>query len=124
MQLQDHQVEIRQYARDLEKEIESFSSAIEELDCAQDIYEWINEQLSLTIWRADDGLLCTGWKAELLLSFGGPNVSIDLDSRWNETHTLHHSWGAKANGEAQTSTEFYSRALHDVVNDIVEMGSE
>ncbi len=118
MQLQDHQVEIRQYARDLEKEIESFSSAIEELDGAQDIYEWINEQLSLTIWTNSDG-----WKAELSITCGGPTVSIDLDSRY-ETSTLWHSWGAKANGEAQTSTEFYSRALHDAVNDIVEMAAE
>ena len=119
MQLQDHQVEIRQYARDLEKEIETACANIANV-CAVNIYEWINEQLELKIWRSDDGI---GWKAELLLTFGGPNVSIDLDSRY-ETSTLHHSWGAKANGEAQTSTELYSRALHDAVNDIVEMGAE
>jgi hypothetical protein len=123
MKLQDHQVEIWQYARDLEKEIESLSSAIEESDEPQDIYEWINEQLSLTIWRANDGLLCTGWKAELLLSFGGPNVSIELDSRW-EYGTLHHSWGAKASGEAETSTEFHSLALHEAINEYAEMGAE
>lgn len=110
MQLQDHQVEIRQYARDLEKEI----------DGKLDLYDWIGEQLELKIWRTDDGI---GWKAELLITFGGPNVSIDLDSRW-EFGTLNHSWGAKANGEAQTSTEFYSLALHEAVNDIVEMGAE
>ena len=108
MQLQDHQVEIWQYARDLEEEIAN----------KLDLYDWIGEQLELKIWRADDGI---GWKAEILLTFGGPNVSIDLDSRY-ETSTLWHSWGAKASGEAQTSTEFYSRALHEAVNDIVEMG--
>jgi len=107
MQLQDHQVEIWRYAIELREELAKV-----------DLYEWINEQLSLTIWTSRDG-----WKAELLLTFGGPNVSIDLDSRY-ETSTLHHSWGAKANGEAQTSTELYSRALHDAVSDIVEMGAE
>ena len=110
MQLQDHQVEIWQYTRDLENEIGG----------KLDLYDWIGEQLELKIWRADDGI---GWKAEILLSFGGPTVSISLDSRW-EYGTLHHSWGAKANGEAQTSTEFYSRALHEAVNDMAEAGVE
>ena len=119
MQLQDHQVEIWQYARDLEKEIGSFSSAVEESDEPQDIYEWINEQLSLTIWTKSDG-----WKAEILITCGGPTVSIDLDSRYRNYHTLWHSWGAKANGEAQHSQQLYSRALYDAINDIVEMGAE
>ena len=107
MQLQDHQVEIWRYALELREELGRV-----------DLYDWINEQLSLTIWTNSDG-----WKAEILITCGGPTVSIDLDSRY-ETSTLWHSWGAKANGEAQTSTEFYSRALHDAVNDIVEMGAE
>ena len=110
MELQDHQVEIWQYARDLENEI----------DGKLDLYDWIGEQLELKIWRNGDGI---GWKAELLLSFGGPNVSIELDSRW-EFGTLNHSWGAKASGEAETSTEFHSLALHEAVSDIVEMGAE
>lgn len=107
MQLQDHQVEIWRYAIELREELGRV-----------DLYDWINEQLGLTIWTKSDG-----WKAEILITCGGPTVSIDLDSRY-ETSTLWHSWGAKANGEAQTSTEFYSRALHDAVNDIVEMGAE
>jgi len=110
MQLQDHQVEIRQYARDLEKEI----------DGKLDLYDWIGEQLELKIWRADDGI---GWKAEILLTFGGPTVYIDLDSRY-ETSTLWHSWGAKANGEAEENTELHSRALHEAVNDMAEVGAE
>jgi len=120
MQLQDHQVEIRQYARDLEKEIETACANIANV-CAVNIYEWINEQLELKIWRSDDGI---GWKAELLLTFGGPNVSIELDSRYRNYHTLWHSWGAKANGEEQHSQQLYSRALYDAINDIVEMGAE
>tara|TARA_R110000803_G_C11931967_1_gene315545 strand:- start:139 stop:510 length:372 start_codon:yes stop_codon:yes gene_type:complete len=116
MQLQDHQVEIRQYARDLEEELSQVEG-----NCRDSIGDWVARQLELLIWcRSDYGSNGTGWKAELLLSFGGPTVSIDLDSRY-ETSTLWHSWGAKANGEAQTSTELYSRALHEAVNDIVEM---
>ena len=107
MKLQDYQVEIWRYAIELREELGKV-----------DLYDWINEQLSLTIWTKSDG-----WKAEILITCGGPSVSIDLDSRY-ETSTLHHSWGAKANGEAQTSTELYSRALHDAVSDIVEMGAE
>ena len=107
MKLQDHQVEIRQYAIELREELGRV-----------DLYEWINEQLSLTIWTKSDG-----WKAEILITCGGPTVSIDLDSRY-ETSTLWHSWGAKASGEAQTSIELHSRALHEAVNDIVEMGAE
>ena len=107
MGLKSHQVEIWRYAIELREELGKV-----------DLYEWINEQLELTIWRSADGI---GWKAELLLTYGGATVSIDLDSRY-ETSTLYHSWGAKANGEAQTSIELYSRGLHEAVNDLVEHG--
>jgi len=107
MQLQDHQVEIWRYARELTETLNAVNN-----------YDWIGEQLGLTIWTNSNG-----WKAEILITFGGPTVSISLDSRY-ETSTLHHSWGAKANGEAQTSTEFHSLALHEAVSDIVEMGAE
>ena len=108
MGLKSHQVEIWRYAIELREELGKV-----------DLFDWINEQLELTIWRSDDGI---GWKAELLLTCGGPTVSIELDSRWNEYHTLYHSWGAKANGEADKNIELYSRALHDAVNDLVEHG--
>ena len=104
MELQSHQVEIWRYAIELREELGKV-----------DLYDWINEQLDLEIWRSDDG---TEWRAEIFLTYGGPTVSIDLDSRY-ETSTLYHSWGAKPNGEAQTSIELYSRALHDAVNDLV-----
>ena len=105
MTIKDHQTDIWRYALDLRKELGSV-----------DLYDWINEQLELKIWRTSDN---SGWKAEILLTFGGPNVSIDLDSRY-DTSTLHHSWGAKANGEAQTSIEFYSTALHEAIAEIIE----
>ena len=108
MESQDHQVEIWRYVRELTETLDAVNN-----------YDWINEQLELKIWRSDDG-----WKAEILITFGGPNVSIELDSRYRNYHTLWHSWGANANGETQTVTEFYSRALHDAVSDIVEMGAE
>jgi len=117
MAIKGHQTDIHAYALDLLAALEL--EGVEKYGCV-DLYDWINEQLELKIWRTSDhSSIHPGWKAEILLTFGGANVSIDLDSRY-DTSTLHHSWGAKANGEAQTSIEFYSTALHEAIAEIIE----
>ena len=76
--LQSHEVDIFTFAKSLKEELK-------DTEC---LYEWIENQLELKTWTAKDG----SWKAELLLTFGGPTVTIELDSRYTYG-TLNHSWG-------------------------------
>ena len=106
--LQSHQVDIRAYADGLRKELN-------EAEC---LYDWATTQLDLTTWKSADGL----WKAEVLLTYGGPTVTIELDSRYT-FGTLRHSWGANAiTGEAQTSIEFEHSGLTDAICEIRGLG--
>ena len=102
---------IHEYALDLSKEIER----------SPDIGEWLNEQLSLEIWKKEapysrplervaselapsQKMLLFGqmvekeyggvesWKAEILITCGGPTVRLEIDSRWDRAE-LFHSWG-------------------------------
>ena len=106
--LQSHQVDIRAYARDLAAE----------LDATECPFDWVANQLELKTWTASDG----SWKAELLITYGGPTVTIEFDSRYT-FGTLNHSWGASAEpGESYvlplTSTEFEHTILKDVIREI------
>ena len=106
--LQSHQVDIGAYANDLRKRI----------DDAECLYDWVMGQLDLTTWTSNKD----EWKAELLLTYGGPTVTIELDSRYT-FGTLWHSWGANAiTGEAQTSIEFEHSGLTDAICEIRGLG--
>ena len=94
--LQNHQVDISKYAKGLN------------LRCEKEVRELLDTALEIKVWRADD----RSWKAEVLIAFGGPTVRIDLDSRWEEWHTLTHSWGADSNGNDKKSVEIYSPLLY------------
>ena len=100
--LQSGQIDIEAYANHL----------VRELNEADSLVEWLGNQLELTIWTTDKGL----WKAEVLITYGGPNVTLELDSRWS-LGTLHHSWGYNATtGEKQTSIEFVHSGLANEIN--------
>ncbi len=111
--LQSHQLSIHDYAIDMEKELNQVED--NSRDC---LFGWIDRQLELKIWTAKDG----SWKAELLLAYGGPTVTIELDSRYT-FGTLNHSWGANAmTGEAQLLIEFQHRGLKDAILEIARLG--
>lgn len=100
-----HVEDIHKYALELSKEIET----------APDIGDWLNEQLSLEIWKKDGG----GWKAEILITMGGPTVRLEIDSRHN-CATLFHSWGWTDNhGEKQewNISETATEILKDFIED-------
>ena len=104
--LQSHQVSIHDYAIDIEKELNQVED--NSRDC---LFGWIDRQLELKIWTA-----------ELLLVYGGPTVTIELDSRYT-FGTLNHSWGANAmTGEAQLLIEFQHRGLKDAILEIARLG--
>ena len=103
--------DIHKYALGLSKEIENAHSRawpplLLDGDNTPDIGEWLNEQLCLEIWTKkkidgtgnyDDG----AWKAEILLTCGGPTIFLEIDSRYLYA-TLHHSWGwTEAHGETK-----------------------
>lgn len=112
MGLQLHQVDITAYATDLRAELRGLDSIHDS------IHDWVYKQLELIIYRRDGG---NGWKAEILLSFGGPNVWIELDSRYS-CPILHHGWGADPRTcDTQLEIEFYSPELLSAVTDIVEL---
>ena len=110
--LKDHMVFIKDYALELRRELSDRREA-------GTLSEWVDEQLSLTVWTNTQG-----WKAEILLTYGGATVSIDLDSRWESTSQLNHSWGAGDDGEPVGSIDFYCTELHRVVAQIVEEGCD
>ena len=105
--LQSHQVDIRAYARDLAAE----------LDATECPFDWVANQLELKTWTASDG----SWKAELLITYGGPTVTIEFDSRYT-FGTLNHSWGKSGKPgdppEDVTSIEFDHTILKDVIREI------
>ena len=108
-----HEVDIHAYARDMVEELNQVEG-----NSRDSIYDWLGRQLELTTWTSKDGL----WKAELLISYGGPTVTIELDSRYT-FGTLRHSWGANAiTGEAQTSLEFEHSGLTDAICEIKGLG--
>jgi len=95
--LQSHQLDIHAYANSLKKELK-------DTECP---FEWVANQLELKTWTAKDG----SWKAELLLTFGGPTVTIELDSRFTYG-TLNHSWGVP------NQIDFENGILRDVICEI------
>ena len=114
-----HVEDIHKYTLELSKEIENaHSRAGTSLllgGLTPDIGDWLNEQLSLDIWKKAGG----GWKAEILLTCGGPLVKIELDSRWN-CGTLFHSWGwCDSHGEKQewNISETATEILKDFIED-------
>jgi len=108
VQKKSHRLDIFAYARDLQAELK-------DTECP---FEWVENQLELKTWTAKDG----SWKAELLLTYGGPTVSIEFDSRYT-FGTLNHSWGANGKpGDSYvlplTSIEFDHTILKDVIREI------
>tara|TARA_R110001599_G_scaffold44443_1_gene132411 strand:- start:170 stop:514 length:345 start_codon:yes stop_codon:yes gene_type:complete len=106
--LQSHQVDIHAYARDLAAEVNAS-------DCP---FDWVESQLELKTWTAKDG----SWKAELLITYGGPTVTIEFDSRYT-FGTLNHSWGASGKINVAdilplASIEFDHTVLKDVIREI------
>lgn len=99
--LQSHEIDIAAYADGLRKELN-------EAEC---LYDWIGNQPELTTWRTDSGL----WKAELLITYGGPTVTIALDSRYT-FGTLRHSWGVPKD------IEFEHSGLTDAICEIRGLG--
>ena len=109
-----HVENIHKYALGLSKEIET----------APEIGEWLNEQLSLEIWKKaprrlfHTPFLVDGWKAEILITYGGPLVKIEIDSRWNLA-TLYHSWGwSDHNGEMKEWS--ISEKATEILKDYIE----
>jgi len=108
-----HQVDIGAYANDLREELNQVEG-----NSRDSIYDWLDRQLDLTTWTSNKD----GWKAEVLITYGGPTVTIELDSRYT-FGTLRHSWGANATtGEDQTSVEFEHSGLTDAICEIRGLG--
>ncbi len=132
-----HVEDIHKYTLELSKEIET----------APDIGDWLNEQLSLEIWKKEGvrqveikrsledscssmpyrdtaprykNVPCVeSWKAEILITMGGPTVCLEIDSRHN-CATLYHSWGwTDSHGEklewatSETATEILKDFIED-----------
>jgi hypothetical protein len=110
----DTHTDIVRYARKLSEEIERAAepdTLMEMDDEPLDLVDWLNEKLSLEIWtkkapemmsKPMDGFdTIESWKAEILITCGGPTVKIELDSRWSHAD-LFHSWGQR--GETNTAT--------------------
>tara|TARA_R110002012_G_scaffold226222_2_gene398318 strand:- start:229 stop:591 length:363 start_codon:yes stop_codon:yes gene_type:complete len=103
------EVDIHAYARDMVEELNQVEGKTR--DC---LYGWIDRQLELTIWTAKGGK----WKAEVLLTFGGPTVTIEIDSRYT-FGTLFHSWGeCRHTGSTKTSIEFEHTGLKDALEEL------
>ena len=100
----EHVEDIHKYALELSKEIET----------APDIVEWLNEQLSLEIWKKDDG----AWKAEILITMGGPTVRLEIDSRYTYA-TLFHSWGW-TDSRGETLERNISETATEILKDFIE----
>jgi hypothetical protein len=98
MKLQSHQICIINYADDLMLELD-------QTDC---LFDWLGNQLELTTWVTENGL----WKAEVLLVYGGPTVTIEMDSRYT-FGTLRHSWGDKSQ-----AIEFQHSGLADAIREM------
>ena len=86
--------------------------------------DWLNDQLSLEVWtkkaqRRDGFDTIESFKAEILVTCGGPTVKIELDSRWDHAD-LFHSWGCR-NDEELTRWELSTKAtslLADMIGEL------
>lgn len=103
----DTETIIQDYAREVSAEIES---ALGESATDETRQEWEEGILDLIVLRSDRSL--GAWKAEILLTCGGPHVEIRLDSRYSRAD-LFHSWGVDANtGEGRREWELSEEATN------------
>ena len=58
------------------------------------------------------------YKIELLITYGGPTVRLEYDSRWNHG-TLHHSWGKDNDGSPLESIEYDGDQLREIADMVV-----
>ena len=123
-----HHEDIVQYAAKLSEKIESTDGLSE----GPDLVDWLNDQLSLEIWtkkaqRQDGFDTMESFKAEILITYGGPTVMIELDSRWNHA-VLYHSWGwhfdPLTGGEALPRVKLSAKVTSLLVNLIEELAAE
>ena len=114
--LLSHHENIVRYARELSAEIVTLGEdGGQTEEGPQNLREWLDLQLSKEIWTKADG---TAWKAEILLTYGGPTVQIELDSRWDSVD-LFHSWGW-ANGAEEKRWPLSRKAsafLHGLIGE-------
>mgnify|MGYP005830223281 CR=1 FL=1 len=108
MTKQAHHESIVRYAVELSEEIEN----------AEDIMDWLNSQLDLSIWTKNTPGN-TSFKAEILITCGGPTVKIELDSRWDRAD-LFHSWGWHSRKEEELTRWELSTKATSLLVDLIE----
>ena len=113
-----HVEDIHKYALELSKEIETTHRRAWTPrllgGLTPDLGDWLNEQLALEIWKKDGG----GWKAEILITMGGPTVRLEIDSRHN-CATLFHSWGW-SDHHGETKEWDISETATEILKDFIE----
>ena len=69
-----------------EQLLENVLAVVAELESEQDVVEWLEEQLSIEGYYVDGQGMYRG--AEILVSFGGPNIWV-----MTENNTVRGVWG-------------------------------
>jgi hypothetical protein len=117
----DTHTDIVRYARKLSEEIERAAepdTLMEMDDEPLDLVDWLNDQLSLEIWTKNTPGN-TSFKAEILITCGGPTVRLDLDSRFDRAD-LYHSWGWHNGKEEELTRWELSTKASSLLVDLIE----
>ena len=94
--------------------------ALERAGDSEAIHEWIGNALDIQLTvrssvLVDDPAAYMGRKVSVLVTFGGPNVYVDLDSDESQMLTVRGYWGSESVERAITAP-LIAQALNDTAD--------